>query len=144
MQRLGLKTVVLKATVVFKTIKFRQNVKYFTMILKHIFKLDINLDIRIFCWLRVKHSSLLNQKKRLLYVMSQCLNDSDPQKKKKNGTWNSITVRVLCYSFLISITQSCYGHLVISSEQMLKLQFYERFLLIICCMAWITSLFLIL
>ena len=143
MQRLGLKTVVLKATVVFKTIKFRQNVKYFAMILKHIFKLDINLDIRIFCWLRGKHSSLLNQKKRLLYVMSQCLNDSDPQ-KKKNGTWNSITVRVLCYSFLISITQSCYGHLVISSEQMFKLQFYERFLLIICCMAWITSLFLIL
>ena len=144
MQRLGLKTVVLKATVVFKTIKFRQNVKYFAMILKHIFKLDINLDIRIFCWLRGKHSSLLNQKKRLLYVMSQCLNDSDPQKKKKKGTWRSITVRVLCYSFLISIKQSCYGHLVISSEQMLKLQFYERFLLIICCMAWITSLFLIL
>ena len=88
MQRLGLKTVVLKATVVFKTIKFRQNVKYFAMILKHIFKLDINLDIRIFYWLRGKHSSLLNQKKRLLYVMSQCLNDSDPQKKKKKKKRN--------------------------------------------------------
>ena len=128
---------------VFKTTKFRQNVKYFTMILKHIFKLDINLDIRIFCWLRVKQSSLLNQKKRLLYVMSQCLNYLILKKKKKKRNLEFYH-RVLCYSFLISITQSCYGHLVISSEQMFKLQFYERFLLIICCMAWITSLFLIL